>query len=98
MNAALLRLWHRLFGHPWRIVPGHQIHGMEIPAMVVCDGCDTWEPIVLPPGHPDSMSKQLDDSEEFFLAELEDETWPEAVDEELATCADLVRLGLEEAS
>jgi hypothetical protein len=82
--------------HKTRVSPGFSSGGCTVPAAVVCDECETWTPIMLPPGHPESLTRELAAGEEELLAGYADELWPEVADRQFQTLTDLMRDRLSE--
>lgn len=88
MRKTLYRVLHALTSrHPWRVSPGCTVHGQTLPAFEVCDQCDAFRPIVLPDGHPESLTAELTREEEDYLGWLADQLWPEVADREMADAA-----------
>jgi len=87
--VKLHRLWHRMFGHPWRFVPGSDANGSIRPACILCDTCEVARMIVLPSGHPESLTADLPNEHESILAALEAEAWPETAD--IDHCRDVLK-------
>jgi hypothetical protein len=80
-----LRLLHAATKrHNWRVHPGYTFHGTAYTAFQVCAGCGTFQPIVLPPGHPESLVEELTREEEDLLGAIADELWPDVADREMA--------------
>lgn len=70
---------------------------VAVPAFEVCDQCDAFRPIVLPDGHPESLTAELTREEEDYLGWLADQLWPEVADREMADAARTNAFGDESA-
>jgi hypothetical protein len=82
--------------HKTRVSPGCTLGGRTVPAAEVCDICETWIPIILPPRHPESLTRQLANEEEEILAVYADELWPKVADRESQSLEDLMEVLLPE--
>lgn len=79
MNA-LRRLWHRYRGcRPYHYQPEEITDGRVYGPWLYCPACGTTVQLLREPpfGHPDSMTVEFSEAVEEWLAELDEELFPE---------------------
>lgn len=82
MSNALRRIWHRIRGqHAWEWKPAlfGADSGMVYGPWLVCQPCDEMRALDREPPleHPDSMTVEWPEAVEEWLAELDQELFPE---------------------